>query len=150
MKENIQGKVIQLYITRKDIPKTRATVDSAKLDDKGIIDDKFYGKDPTRSILIASTDSYNIVKDNDIEIEAGSLGENILIDINPYHLVAGDTLKIGKNELEITQNCTICQGLSSVDSKLPKLLQNDRGIFARFIKGDSEIKLGDSVVISKH
>ncbi|QSZ42947.1 MOSC domain-containing protein [Sulfurimonas aquatica] len=144
-----QGKVIQLYVTNKDTTKGRQTTKKVHLDEKGIIDDKFYNKNLQRSILIASIDSYTIAKENGIEIEDGSLGENILIDINPYHLKSGDTLIIGKNELKITQNCTICQGLSSVDSKLPKLLKNDRGIFARYVKGNSEIKIGDSVLITK-
>ena len=59
----------------------------------------------------------------------------------------GDRIKIGNTELEITQNCTLCKGLSTLNSKLPKLLKNDRGIFAKVIEGSSEIHLGDKVEI---
>ena len=113
-----------------------------------MIDDKFHAKALERSVLIASKDSYNIVEDNGIRIEEGTLGENILIDWNPYHLLAGERFKIGDLVLEITQNCTLCKGLSSVDSKLPKLLKNDRGIFAKVLHSAS-IKIGDTISITK-
>ena len=145
----MQGKVIELFITKDDANKTRKNVQSVLVDNDGIIEDKFYAKNLQRSILLTSTDSYKLTQENDIDIKTGSLGENILIDINPYHLVMGDKVFIGDVALEITQNCTLCKGLSTVDSKLPKLLKNDRGIFAKVISGASTIKLGDKVRISK-
>ena len=141
------GKVIKLFITKSDAKKTRLSVASICVDEAGIQDDKFYAKDNMRAILLSSEHSYNLSKENGINLDSGSLGENILIDINPYSLVYGDKIKIGNTELEITQNCTLCKGLSTLDSKLPKLLKNDRGIFAKVIKGSSEIHLGDKVEI---
>jgi len=141
------GKVIKLFITKDNENKTRNSMESITLDEMGIQNDKFYGKNSMRSILLTSMDSYKISADNAIKLEYGSLGENILIDINPYKLLAGDKLKIGEAELEITQNCTLCKGLSTINSKLPKLLQNDRGIFAKVINGNYQIKIGDKVEI---
>ena len=141
------GKVIELFITKDNATKTRQSVGSIIVDEHGIKGDKFYAKDPMRSILLSSEDSYQLSKEHSIVLDTGSLGENILIDINPYSLVHGDRLKIGNTELQITQNCTLCKGLSSLNSKLPKLLKNDRGIFAKVIKGSSEIHLGDKVEI---
>ena len=100
-----------------------------------------------RSILLTSLESYKLAQKSDIIMDSGSLGENILIDISPYHLQVGDRVKIGETLLEITQNCTLCKGLSSVHSQLPKLLKNDRGIFTKVVKGKSEIKVGDRVEI---
>ena len=145
--DNIQGKVLALFITLGDAEKTRQSVRSIQVDTLGIKDDKFYAKDSMRSILLSSSDSYKLTKEQGINIEEGSLGENILLSINPYHLKHGDTLKIGSTYLEITQNCTLCNGLSKVNPKLPKLLKSDRGIFAKYLKGVSEIKVGDSVEI---
>lgn len=141
------GKVIKLFITKDNENKTRNSMESITLDEMGIQNDKFYGKNSMRSILLTSMDSYKISADNAIKLEYGLLGENILIDINPYKLLAGDKLKIGEAELEITQNCTLCKGLSTINSKLPKLLQNDRGIFAKVINGNYQIKIGDKVEI---
>jgi len=141
------GSVKQLYFTQNDANKTRQNVNKIFVDSHGVQNDKFYAKDPMRAILISSTDSYMLAKENEINIEDGSLGENILIDINPYLLSQGDRIKIGNTILEITQNCTLCKGLSKINSKLPKLLKNDRGIFAKYIKGSSEIIIGSSVEI---
>lgn len=143
----ITGSVTKLFITKNNSNKTRQNVKNIFIDKLGIKNDKFYDKNSMRSILITSTHSYALASQNNIDIEIGSLGENILININPYALQEGDKIKIGNTLLEITQHCTLCQGLSSVDSKLPKLLKNDRGIFAKFIEGSSEILIGDLVKI---
>lgn len=149
MKKNNTGKVLALYITQDDEAKTRTSVTSVEVDDNGILNDKFHAKNLQRSILITSIQSYTLAQENAIDIEQGTLGENILIDINPYSLVAGEKIKIGEALLEITQNCTLCRGLSSVNSKLPKLLKNDRGIFAKVINHSAKIVVGDQVTILK-
>jgi MOSC domain-containing protein YiiM len=143
----MQGKVVKLFITKNDANKTRLTPQEIQVDPAGIIGDKFYGKDSGRAILITSTESYKLTKEHDIDLEEGSLGENLLIDISPYHLTPGARFSVGDTLLEITQNCTLCKGLSIVNSKLPKLLKNDRGIFAKVVAGSSIIKIGDSVKI---
>lgn len=143
----MQGKVLKLFITKDDKNKTRETPQKLQVDEAGIIDDKFYAKDSQRAILISSMESYKLTQENGIDIAVGALGENLLIDINPYHLTPGERLQIGETVLEITQNCTLCKGLASVNSKLPKLLKNDRGIFAKVVNGPSTIKIGDSVKI---
>ncbi len=147
MQTNKQGKILELFITKDDADKTRERVAFVKVDNDGILEDKFYAKNILRSILITATDSYKITQENKIELPWGSLGENIVTDINPYHLVCGDKLKIGTNTLEITQNCTLCKGLSSVNPKLPKLLKDDRGIFAKVISGEGRIEVGDTIEI---
>jgi len=147
MNHNLTGQVLTLYVTQNDGLKTRTSVQSVEVDNNGIRNDKFYAKNSQRSILITSIDSYTLAERNSIDIDQGVLGENILIDINPYSLLAGDKIKIGEVLLEITQNCTLCKGLSSVDSKLPKLLKNDRGIFAKVINQSGKITVGDKVTI---
>ncbi len=147
MRTKSEGKVLELFITDADKSKGRESVTGIKVDPNGILNDKFYSKDPMRSILITSKESYELSIKNGIKLQTGSLGENILIDINPYTLQHGDKIKIGDTILEITQHCTLCKGLSTVNSKLPKLLKNDRGIFARVIEGSSEIVLDDKVEI---
>ena len=124
----------------------RQTQDSITVDNNGVVGDKFYSKDSDRAILVSSTDSYDIAKENGINIEFGLLGENIVIDINPYNLSCGDMIKIGDTMMEVTINCTICNSLKKVDKKLPKLLAKDRGIFVKCIKSGS-IKNGDIVEI---
>jgi MOSC domain-containing protein YiiM len=147
MTNKTYGKVLELFITKDDANKTRVSKQTVTVDNNGIQEDKFYAKNEERAILITSEQSYKMALDNDIIIDTGLLGENILIDINPYHLLGGQRLKIGDSILEITQNCTLCKGLTNVNSKLPKLLKNDRGIFAKVISGEGKINVGDPVEI---
>jgi MOSC domain-containing protein YiiM len=116
------------------------------LDTKGIVNDKHYDKDIERSVLITSLESYALAKKHGIDAVYGALGENLLIDYNPYHLPAGSRLKIGNVVLEISQPCTLCKSLTQVDTKLPKILKNDRGIFAKVIEAGC-ITTGDNIYI---
>ena len=136
------GEVLELFISKE-------SVDIMLLDENGVVNDKFYAKDIHRSVLISSIDSYILAKDRDIELEYGKLGENILIDYNPYRLKSGTKIKIGEAILEISQNCTLCKSLTKIDSKLPKLLKDDRGIFAKVIKA-GEIKKRDKIYLIKN
>jgi MOSC domain-containing protein YiiM len=147
LKNNQTGSVLELFISIKGHPE-RFGKESITLDESGVIDDKYYAKNSERSILITSTDSYRLARENGIEASYSSLGENILIDINPYGMVPGDRLKIGSAILEITQNCTICNSLSKVDDRLPKILESSRGIFAKAVN-DAVVRKGDKVDILK-
>ena len=142
------GQVLQLFISVKDTDGQTKTIkqDEITLNEKGVVNDKFYAKDPLRSILISSLESYKLAKENNIEMPFGSLGENILIDFNPYGFDVGDQLKIGDVTLEITQNFTLCKGLSKVDAKETKLLKHHRGLFAKTVTIGS-LKIADKVYI---
>ena len=142
-----RGKVLKLFISESGKSGRVEQLDLC-LDEKGVLNDKFYGKDVERSVLITSKESYRLVKERSIAMEYGELGENIMVDFNPYVLPAKTPIKIGDVVLEISQPCTLCNSLSKIDSSLPKLLKNDRGIFAKVIKSgtinkDSKIIYGE-------
>ena len=139
------GKVINLFVSVQG-SSTRVEKESVNLDPKGIIEDKYYDTNINRSVLITSEASYTLANDHNIQLPFGSLGENILINYNPYHLTAGDQLRMGDVILEISQNCTMCDHLSKIDEDLPELLKDDRGIFARVIQG-GVIKKEDEIVL---
>ena len=124
----------------------RTRISELLFDIKGIIEDKHYDKNIERSVLLASLDSYKLVESNGIYISHGTLGENILLDYNPYELKTGSKLKIGNVVLEISQHCTLCKSLTKVDTKLPKLLKNDRGIFAKVV-ASGKISKDDKVFL---
>ena len=128
----ILGKVIELFISKEKYD-GRINQTELAVDEDGVFIDKFYGKDKVRSILIASTHSYDIVRGEGIDIHYGDLGENILVDFSLSLLKVGMQLKMGEVVLEITQNCTICDHLSKIDERVPKLLKSDRGIFAKVV-----------------
>ena len=130
--ENTLGQVLKLFTSQKGDTK-RSCKEKLYFDAFGIVNDKFYNKDIKRSVLISSLDSYTLAQKHDITMEHGLLGENILIDYNPYHLPIGTKLQIGEVLLEITQECTLCKSLTKIDNKLPKILKNDRGVFTKVI-----------------
>jgi len=139
------GKISSLFISEEG-SKIRLKKETITLDLLGITEDKYHNTNIERSVLITSLSSYLLAKNNQIQMPYGSLGENLLIDYNPYALLAGSQLKIGSCILEISQNCTMCDHLSNIDERLPELLQHDRGIFAKVIK-KGEIKLEDTIYL---
>ncbi len=137
------GKVLELFYSTTN---GRVNTTELSLDNKGVVEDKYYNKNIQRSVLITSIASYNLAMNSGISVAHGSLGENLLIDYNPYHLRAGDKLMIGDLVLEISQNCTLCKSLAKVDKKLPSLLKDDRGVFAKVVIG-GVIKKGDNIYL---
>jgi len=137
------GKILELFYSTND---GRVNTNKLALDEKGVIEDKYYDKNIERSVLITSLDSYKLAIDNGINVSYSALGENILIDYNPYHLTVGARILIGDLVLEISQNCTLCKSLAKVDARLPKLLKDDRGIFAKVIISGT-IHKGDNIYL---
>jgi len=142
---NSIGQVLELFISIKGNSKrlSKSIIELAK---EGIVDDKFYAKDLERSVLLTTIESYGLAVNHDIYMPYGSLGENILIDYNPYALPVGSRIQIGSVVLEITKNCTICNHLSAIDKKLPKLLKDDRGIFVKVVEVGF-IEKGDKIYL---
>ncbi|MEA1914817.1 MAG: MOSC domain-containing protein [Campylobacterota bacterium] len=139
------GKVLELYISQKGIAH-RLDKSSIDLDQNGVVEDKFYNTDINRSVLITSIQSYELAQHNKINMQYGALGENLLIDYNPYGLAIGTQLQIGEVILELSQACTLCNHLSKIDKRIPRLLKDDRGVFAKVIK-QGTIKTDDKVVL---
>lgn len=140
------GKTIALFLAVKG-GEGRSACEAIHVDAQGILGDKFYGKNLQRSILITSgASSYTLAASKGIEMPYGALGENLVVDIDLYHLTAGAKIRIGEVELEITQNCTLCNSLGKVHPDLPNLLKDDRGIFARALSY-GRIERGDSVTL---
>jgi len=135
----MSNKLLSIFLNRN-------SVNSIKLDENGVIGDRHYGKDPLRSILITSIHSYEIAKSANIELEYGDLGENILVNFNPYDLKQGRKIAFDEVVLEISNMSSLCKSLTKLDSKLPKLLKNDRGIFAKVIKG-GVLEVGENITI---
>ena len=148
MNQRDLGSVIALFIS-KESSSSRLPVNKLKVDKKGVLDDKFYDKNIQRSVLLTSKESYLLAQKEKIQMDYGVLGENILIDYNPYLLEPGTRLQIGTAILEISQYCTMCDHLNAIDPILPQLLCNDRGIFSKVIK-EGEIEKGDTVYLIKN
>lgn len=145
MKRKILGTIKELYLSVTEEP-FRIQKPEISIDSFGVKDDKFYKKDPLRSILITSLDAYAMAENLNITLNKGSLGENILIEGSIKDLKIGDRFTIGDVEFELAQNCTLCKGLAKIDSQLPKLLKDDRGIFIK-ANNAGNIKVGDQLIM---
>jgi len=142
---SVEPRVLALFISVDD-EKKRVHKEKLELDENGVLGDKFYAKNNNRLILVTSIRAYTLAKECGVELEQGILGENILIDQNINHLTVGDQFTIGDVVLEITQNCTLCNGLSIIDSTLPVILKNDRGVFVKTVTS-GVIKRDDRVTL---
>ncbi len=129
------GKVIEIFSADKNssglprpIVKELETIKGF-----GIKNDKFAGKDEEKSVMVVGLKAYDISKENGIDLEFGSFGENILFDFDPHEYKVGTILRVGEVELEITQACTICNHLAVFGKELPFLVKHHRGLYCRVL-----------------
>ncbi len=148
MDKKILGKVLDTFSAIKGSsglprPKVEKLV---LVKNHGIENDKFAGDELHKTVMIIGQKSYDMAKEEGIELQRGSYGENILFDFNPHTLQVGDRLQIANALIEITEKCTLCNHLSVFGAKLPKLIKNHRGLYCKIING-GEIKQG--LIVSK-
>lgn len=143
MDKKLLGIVVNLFVSKKEVER-REPKETLFFELDGVCGDKFKGKDISRSVLLVSLESYEKAKQNDIELESGDLGENILVDFDPYPLESGTKIEIGSTILEISHKSSLCSSLSKINSKLPKLLKDKRGIFAKVVSG-GKLNKGDTL-----
>lgn len=135
-KIKILGKVLNTFsATKESSGSPRPLVFRLNLiKDYGIENDKFAGKKLEQTVMIVGVQSYEIAKNNGINLEFGSLGENILLDFDPHILEVGTKLIIENSIIEITQTCTVCNHLAVFNENLPLLLKGHRGLYCKIIK----------------
>jgi len=110
----------------------------------GIIGDKFAGRDLDQTVMIVGRRAYDLAEEAGIDLEPGSLGENLLLELDPHRLPVGTRLQIGTAVIEVTEACTLCNHLRIFDRRLPKLVRHDRGVYCRII-ASGIVYPGDSV-----
>lgn len=130
------GKVINTFSAKKgESGSPRPMVNELNLiEGYGIEFDKFANKDLDSTVMIVGLPSYKIALDNEIALEEGSLGENILLDFNPHDYEIGSKFKIGDSVVEVTQKCTICNHLAVFSKELPVIVKDCRGLYCKIIK----------------
>ena len=110
----------------------------------GILGDKFAGKALDQTVMIVGQRAYDLARDAGIDLVPGSLGENLILDLDPHLLPVGAQLRIGSAVIELTEACTLCNHLSVFDRRLPKLVRHDRGVYCRIITSGT-VHIGDGV-----
>jgi len=110
----------------------------------GIEEDKFAGGKPHKQVLIVGTKPYEMAREIGVELEPGSLGENLLLDFDPHEFTAGTIFGIGDAKIEVVESCTLCNHLSVFDKRLPRLIRDHRGLYCRILS-DGEVRSGMKV-----
>jgi MOSC domain-containing protein YiiM len=140
---NILG-IFSAKVGQKSMPRPR--VDKLiMVKDSGIKNDKFANKNLDQTVMIVGQIAYDIAKQHNISLKAGSFGENILLDTNPHILDIGTILHIGDSVLKITYKCSICKHLATFDNRLPALVKEYRGGYCKILKGG---KISSDMVVS--
>ena len=140
----VKNKILKLFIANQET-KQMDEVQTIKLVLGGVVGDKYFGRE-NREVLLTSLYGYELASQHNINMSYGTLGENILTDMNLKNLQLGDRLQIGETLLEISMLCPVCTHLSVIKPELPKLIKEDRGIFAKVIQG-GEIFINDTIII---
>ena len=145
---NVIGNVVEIFSAKEGssgLPRPIVkNLDIIK--DYGIKFDKFANKDIRKSVMIVGTKAYAIAKENNISLEYGSYGENILLDFDPHNYCIGTKFQIDEVVLEVTESCTICNHLAVFGKELPVLLKNHRGLYCKILKS-GKIKKKSIVLI---
>ena len=142
------GKVLEIFSATKEssgLPRPKVK-ELNLIENFGIENDKFAGKKLEQTVMIVGLKSYEMAREQNINLEFWSLGENILLDFDPHNLEVGTNLQIGEAIIEITQVCTVCNHLNVFDKNLPQLLKAHRGPYCKIIKSgfifkDMEVKI---------
>jgi MOSC domain-containing protein YiiM len=117
-------------------------------------------KDPTvpnmRQVLLIDTTMLAYLANQDIHLEPGMMGENLVLDgISIMDLSLGTQLVVGETLLEMTEIRNPCYQLNESHPQLLKCVENsgkgsdsrNAGMMARILKG-GWVRPGDSVLIT--
>ena len=138
----ILGEVLEVFsATKESSGLPRPKVESLNLiKDYGIEFDKFAEKNLDQTVMIVGLKSYELAKSFNINLELGSLAENILLDFDPHDFEVGKYFKIDEAIIQITQICTVCNHLSVFNKDLPKILKCHRGVYCKIIESGKILK----------
>ncbi len=144
------GKVLALYMTMPDLMRSghRMSVEDFECDPDGIIEDMNYEGSQDYVMMLTSQKSYDLIEEADLVISQGVLMENILVDIDLYHLKKGSVIELGDTLLEVTGPCESYGYLMALAPELPDIIKGNRGLFVRPLD-HGKICVGDEVNVLK-
>ena len=143
----MQAILAQLNVSDGGIPKL--PVDSARVTRFGVEGDrqrnlKYHGG-PNRAVCIFSEELYDWLRDQDIDLKNGAVGENFTTrGLDLSKLTKGDQLKVGNCLIEITDVRIPCGNLSRWDKRLLKTIRGLSGWATKVIE-EGCVKAGDEI-----
>ena len=139
----------QLNVSPGGMPKLK--VESARVTRFGVEGDvqknlKYHGG-PNRAVCIYSEELYAWLREQGIDLQNGSVGENFTtrgIDLSA--LVKGDRLRVGECLIELTDIRVPCRNLNKWDPKLLETIKGRSGWVAKVIE-EAEVRPGDEITV---
>jgi len=135
---NVCGKLVGIYSgAEKGVGK--ASLESASLvAGIGLDGDSHAGQDPNRQISLFAAETLQEIKREGFTLTAGELSANLITAGLPLNdLQAGDRLRIGDAEIELSEPRQPCASLTKLDYRLPKRLYRKCGWLGRVVKSGS-------------
>lgn len=144
------GKVLALYMTMPDMVRSghRMLCEDFECDEDGIFEDSNYESSKDYVMMLTCQKSYDLIEEAELEVSKGVLMENILVDIDLYHLKKGAVIELGDTLLEVTGPCESYGYLMALAPELPEIIQGNRGLFVRPLE-QGKISVGDEVKVVK-
>ena len=145
------GSLLQLNVSNGGMPKL--PVDSAHVSPGGVAGDrqinlKYHGG-PDRAVCLFSDELYDDLREDGIDLPAGSVGENFTtsgIDLNS--LTPGDRLRVGDSLIEITNVREPCSKLNKLHPQLLKKIAGRSGWVAKVVE-QGIVRRGDGIEVLK-
>ncbi|MDR0324036.1 MAG: MOSC domain-containing protein [Treponema sp.] len=99
----------------------------------------------SRQVSLLSLQKINAFRTDEMKIEYGAFGENIIVDgIDLAGLSIGTKLRCGQALLEITQKGKECHNRCAIYERMGDCIMPTEGVFARVLHGGI-IKNGDEI-----
>ena len=147
--ETMAASLAQLNVSKGGIPKR--PVDSARVTRDGVDGDwqrnrKYHGG-RDRAVCIYSTELYDNLRAEGIDLVNGAFGENFTTTgVDLTALDKGDCLRVGECLVEITDVRVPCNTLKKWSAKLPKAIVGRSGWVAKVVE-EAVVKPGDAITV---
>ena len=146
----MKGELASLNISPGGMPKR--PVESAAVTRDGVDGDwqrnrKYHGG-PDRAVCIYSEELYAWLREQGVDVSAGSIGENFTTrGIDLLKLGKGDRLRVGADcVIEITKVRVPCSQLKKWDADLPELIVGRSGWVAKVLV-EGLVRAGDEIEV---
>ena len=141
--------LVQLNVSSGGMPKL--PVDGARVTRFGVEGDwqrnrKYHGG-PNRAVCLFSHELYEWLREKDIDLQYGAVGENFTtrgLDLGA--LAKGDRLRVGDCLIEITDVRVPCSNLKKWDPDLPELIVGHSGWVAKVIE-EATVRPGAQIML---
>ena len=141
----MRGTLVQLNVSPGGMPKI--AVPSAMVTRAGVAGDrqrnlKVHGG-PDRAVCLYSVELYDVLREDGIDLQWGSIGENFTTHgLDLSGLSIGTRLRVGQSLIEITEVRVPCRNLLQWDSRLLQIIRGRSGWMAKVIQ-EGLVREGD-------